>query len=194
MVHMVGYGSIQDSKKYKTWMRPLYNMKGKATSYYELDRAQARQGYRMQGYRLQGYPMYARRQSYRLYARMQAGLPIAGLPIVHQAGLPIVRTQAGLPIAGLPIVRTQAGLPIVRMQAGLRNAILPIVRTHAGRATDCMHTGRATDCTHASRATECNPTECTLDQRPSPSQHLQASRQDMMHSIHAQKRQDESQQ
>ncbi|KAJ7489492.1 hypothetical protein FB451DRAFT_1167160 [Mycena latifolia] len=86
-------------------------MKGKATSYYELDRVQARQGYQMQGYQM-----------------------------------------------------------------------------HGGSATKCTHAGNATEC----RATDCRATDCMLDQRPSPSQHLHAYRQDMMHSIHAQKRQDES--
>ncbi|KAJ7486524.1 hypothetical protein FB451DRAFT_1167952 [Mycena latifolia] len=60
--------------------------------------------------------------------------------------------------------------------------------THAGKATECTHAGRATKCTHTGRATK-----CTLDQRTSPSQHLQASRQHMMYSIHAQKRQGVSQ-
>ncbi|KAJ7495166.1 hypothetical protein FB451DRAFT_1163902 [Mycena latifolia] len=95
------------------------------------------------------------------------------------------------------------------MQAMLPNAMLqmyacrPGYRMHAGYATECratkyqMHTGKATECTHAGRATKCMHTgwaiKCTLDQRTSPSQHLQASRQHMMYSIHAQKRQGGSQ-
>ncbi|KAJ7458101.1 hypothetical protein FB451DRAFT_1182853 [Mycena latifolia] len=135
------------------------------------------------GYRMPGYQMHAGNatECYQMHA--------CNATECMQARLPNVCMQAGLPNARRQCYR----MPGYQMHAG--NAM---ECKHAGRATEYqMHAGKATECTHAGRATKCThagwATKCTLDQRTSPSQHLQASRQYMMYSIHAQKRQGGSQ-